>query len=126
MKIVCLVKKKNGLTSEQFKDYYENKHAPLALKLLPFFSSYYRNYVIKDTDYKPAHLDEVRPPAPDFDVITEISFASRELYEGMLAALKDPIVGKIIADDERNFLDRKAVVMFFVDEKISAVEATVA
>lgn len=37
----------------------------------------------------------------------------------MLDALADPVLGKRIADDEEKFLDRAAMVMFFVDEHIS-------
>ncbi|MFC5463105.1 EthD domain-containing protein [Massilia niabensis] len=122
MKIICFLKKKDGLSSEQFMNYYESNHAPLATKLLPFFSSYERKYVIKDKEYKPGHLNEELPPVPVFDVITEISFGNRADYEGMLAALKDPVIGKQIADDEENFLDRKAMVMYFVDERTTPVD----
>lgn len=122
MKIICLMRRKAGLTPQQFKDYYENNHAKLALELLPFFSAYQRNYLIKDEAYKPDHLDEV-PPVPDYDVVTEISFASRDDYQKMVDALADPVIGKRIADDEENFLDRNAMVMFFVEEHVTPGEA---
>ncbi|SCW38535.1 EthD domain-containing protein [Sphingobium faniae] len=121
MKIVCLMRRKASLSHQQFKDYYENNHAHLAVELLPFFSEYRRNYLIKDEAYKPDHLDDV-PPAPDYDVVTEISFASRDDYQRMVDALADPEIGGRIAADEENFLDRSAMVMFFVDEHVTAPE----
>lgn len=119
MKIICLMKRKEGLTPTAFRDYYERNHVKLALELIPFFSAYSRNYLIKDEAYKPDHLEAV-PPPPPYDVVTEISFASKADYQKMLDALADPEIGRCIADDEEKFLDRSAMTMFFVDEHVTS------
>lgn len=122
MKIICFMKRKPGLTAEEFRDHYENHHAPLALELLPFFSAYKRNYIRHDLSYQPEHLAR-HAATPSHDVITELSFASRAEYEAMLAALADPVIGGRIARDEERFLDRDAMQMFFVDEMDSSAAA---
>lgn len=120
MKIICLLRRKAGLTHEQFRQYYEAHHVKLALEIIPFFSAYTRNYLINDDTYEPNHLDSV-PPPPPYDVVTEINFASKVDYQAMVDALADPVIGKRIADDEEQFLDRSAMIMFFVDEHITPV-----
>ena len=114
MKLICLMKRKPGLTADEFREHYENRHAPLAMELLPFFSAYQRNYIQHDQNYQPEHLAN-HATMPAHDVVTEISFASRADYEAMLAALADPTIGGRIAEDEERFLDRSAMQMFFVD-----------
>jgi uncharacterized protein (TIGR02118 family) len=117
------VKRKPGLTLDQFKDHYENRHAPLAIKLIPQIVEYSRNYIVPDASYRPGHLANVnKEVAPDFDVMSEISFKSEEDYQKMVNTLNDPKSGQILAEDEERFVDRKAVVMYIVDEKRTAPE----
>lgn len=114
MKMVLLLKKKPGMTSDEFKRYYETYHAPLATKLL-HFGTYKRNYINKEDLYQAGHVEHAAP-LPDYDVVVEIGFESPDDYQKMLDVLADPVAGKQIADDEANFLDRGALQMFFVDE----------
>ena len=44
IKALAFIHKKDGLSDSDFKDYYENKHAPLASSLLSF-EGYERNYI---------------------------------------------------------------------------------
>lgn len=115
MKIICFLKKKEGMSDAAFRAYYEGNHAPLINSLLPFFSDYRRNYLVPDESYAPAHVEN-NDARPAFDVITEISFANRADYDRMNAAIADPAIGDRIARDEENLFDRSAMAMYVVDE----------
>lgn len=115
MKVVMLFKRKPGITLEQFREHYEKTHAPLAAQLLPYFKSYTRNFVRHDMSYKSSTLGgEV-----NFDVVTELTFESKEDYDLMTKALTDPAVHDQIVKDEEQFMDRSpgGRLIFFVDEE---------
>jgi hypothetical protein len=120
MKLMCLLKRKPGMSPREFRDYYETVHAPLATRLLPFFSAYRRNYMI-DEEAEVADHVEAPAAAPEIDVITEFVFETRADYEKMVAAFSDPAIAGEIADDEERFLDRNAIRIFFVDEVATPV-----
>jgi uncharacterized protein (TIGR02118 family) len=114
MKLMALAKRKPGLTFEQFREHYETRHAPLARSLLPQIKSYVRNYVRHDLSHQSAG-PEPSGEGPDFDVVTEFTFETREDYERLMAAYADPVIQRTIAEDEERFLDRAATRFFIVD-----------
>jgi uncharacterized protein (TIGR02118 family) len=116
-KITFLFKRKAGMTPEEFRDHYENRHVPLALRLLPCFQDYARNYIRHDLTYRPEGMGTGVDRASPFDVVTEVTFASEAEYDFMMKRLADPDVLNQIVEDEERFMDRKATLMFFVDEE---------
>lgn len=111
VKTVALLRKRADLTREQLIAYYENNHAPLIRRLLPMIATYRRNYV----DLEGAYLFPDASPI-DFDVITEIEFASEADYAAFRERTADPAVAQAIAEDEENVFDRGATRMFRVDQ----------
>jgi len=107
-KCIALLKRKAGMSREEFIDYYETRHAPLIRSLLPQIREYRRNFI----DFS----DESFGQAPDFDVITELWFDDREAYESFRANSADPEIFRRIAEDEENVFDRSATRLFVVDE----------
>jgi uncharacterized protein (TIGR02118 family) len=96
IKVIVFIKKRADITAEQFRHHYETVHAPLIDELLPYYSTYRRNYVD----------GPVRRGAPDldYDVVTELEFASADDFEAWQAALARPAVVARIRADEANFL----------------------
>src|SRR3546814_15184853 len=80
VKLVALLKAKEGLSQEEFENYYEKYHVPLVLKHLPQIAHYRRNYVVPDTLLRPQHMSSEAPP-PEFNVITEAWFEDMERPE---------------------------------------------
>ena len=120
MKLVALLKFRKGLSREEGIAYYEGRHVPLAERHLGrFISGYRRSFVEPDAKFFPDHMEGTPPPMPNFDIMTEMWFDSREQFDAMSAALADPDIGAEIAADEENVFDRSAMVMFMVDERIS-------
>lgn len=116
MKMIVLFRRKPGLTPEQFRDYYENQHAPLALKLFPYMQRYRRNYIRHDLAHKRA-TGEPLNSAADFDAIVEITFASKKDYDRMMHDMAKPEIREQVVEDEKRFLERSATVVFLVDEE---------
>jgi uncharacterized protein (TIGR02118 family) len=115
MKMIVLFRRKPGLTSAQFREHYEERHAPLALKLFPYLKGYRRNYIRHDLHHARAG-QEVFSANLDFDAITEITFADRSDYDRMVREMADPAIREQVVTDEQRFLDRSATVVFMVDE----------
>lgn len=116
MKMIVLFRRKQDLTPAQFRDYYETKHAPMALKLFPYMKDYRRNYIRQDLMHQRAGGESIKAPL-DFDVITEITFANKSDYDRMVHDMTSPAVQTQVIEDEKRFLDRSATVVFLVDEE---------
>lgn len=116
MKILCFLKKRPDLTRAEFKKYYEERHAPLIEKLLPFYQEYRRNFIADVQDYQTGHVRNNVEETPPFDVMTELTFESREMYEKLVGALSDPSIGDVIAEDETHLFDRESMKIYIVEE----------
>lgn len=117
IKAIALLRRKQGLTREEFIAYYETRHAPLIRSLLPGIADYRRNYVDRSGAFESAVA------AIDFDSVTEMRFADRPTYDAFLARAADPEIARRIAEDEENVFDRAATRMFVVDETPAAPPA---
>lgn len=115
MKMVVMFRRRQDLTAEQFREHYETRHAPLALRLFPYISEYRRNYIRHDLVHRRAQ-PEGAPAALNFDAITEIWFESRDDYDRMVRDMTNPAIRDQVIEDEKKFLDRSATVVFLVDE----------
>jgi uncharacterized protein (TIGR02118 family) len=111
IKSIALIKKKPGLSQEEFIKHYEEVHAPLALKHFPTFKRYVRNYIIAFPG----------TPEPDFDCVTEFWFDDIEGAMAVQETLGDykTEIGKIFLADEEKFQDRGKTRNFLVDERVS-------
>ena len=108
VKAIALIKRKSGLSREEFVEHYEEVHAPLILRLLTTVKRYARNHIIV-----PAGAEE-----PEFDCVTELWYDDMEGYKAM-GEFWSSEAGKAIRDDEDSFLDRSKLQFFLVEEKVS-------
>ena len=111
IKAIALIKRKPGLSQEEFSRHYEEMHAPLALKYFPTIKRYVRNYIIT-----PPGVEE-----PEFDCITEFWFDSMAGAQAVTDALGEykTEIGQVFREDEDKFMDRSSRVSFPVEEKVS-------
>jgi len=104
VKFMVLMKRQPGLSRDEFKKYYEEVHAPAALKRFPI-KKYVRNYVV------------VPPGAtgPGFDCVTEF------WYDNMEDAISTARIWKHQGGlgDEATFIDTSGEISFQVEEGIS-------
>jgi uncharacterized protein (TIGR02118 family) len=114
IKLMMFAYVKDGMTSEQFQDYYERVHAPLAYSLLPMMHEYRRNFI--DRRAEPVKIG-ARPP--EFDVVTEMVFANEQDYQEFKRRIADPDVAGRLSADERNFMKSELMRSHLVIERRS-------
>ncbi len=113
-KTVVLLKRKPGMTFEDFVTYYESTHAKLGERVLPTAERYVRRYL---TPY--SRLQSEQAQEPDYDVITEVWYKDRATFEAAMSSLSDPIIATEIAEDEERLFDRSKIRFFTVEERES-------
>lgn len=118
-KWVALIKKKQGVSSAEFMDYYENRHIPLLIELFPQWEKaklYRRNYLKFDDSVVAADNRDGVSDDAGFDVITEVMFETREDADALLgAAFKQPENFAKVLEDENNFIEPGNAKMYVVE-----------
>ena len=108
IKVIFLLKRKDGITHEQFRDHYEKSHSRLGQKYLGHLMlSYIRNYV---GEARGARNQGTKPVAFNYDCVTEWIMPNEEALQEVYRIFADPAIGKEFYDDEERFLDRDAVI----------------
>jgi hypothetical protein len=115
LKLVGFLKRKPGMSMEDFRSHYENNHAPLAVNLLPLMIDYRRSYLISDEPFQADHVPG-NESKPDFDAVVEIWYLNRAEYEESLETLRRTDVGRQLLEDEERFMDRSAIRLYLTDE----------
>jgi len=110
-KLIALLKKKAGMSFEDFVEYYETTHAKLGVRVLPTAERYFRRYL---SPFPAAESGERQET--DYDVITEVWFKDRATFEAAMSDLSDPVIAEEIAQDEEQLFDRSRIRFFTVEE----------
>ena len=101
MKGSCLLTRRDDLTRQAFREYYESNHAPLGMRHFPF-QKYLRNHVLESSS-------EI-----DFDVIME-SYFDDQVDVG---AIDNGDARAIMDQDERKFMRQDMIRSVAVDEQV--------
>jgi len=107
IKVFGLLKRKDGLTQEEFLRHWEEKHGPLVAEIISTAKRYVQNHAIS--------LGE--GGESPFDGVCEFWFDDLESWRVAVDVYKGE-EGKPIRDDEEEFLDKSKLVFFVVEEKI--------
>ena len=111
--IVC-VRRKPGLTREEFTRYWHERHASLVLST-PEFMQYVRKYVQYHFAEGEATAGSLFGDLSDYDGVGEIWFDSRE---AMNAALSEPRYLAVMRPDEEKFIDLAGCLSFVASEHV--------
>ena len=114
VKVVVLLKRRRGMSREDFVHYYENRHAVLATQVVPGLLDYSRTYICGE---RPAFGGAPEPP--DFDVITTLVFTDAAAYENAFTTLQRPDIARQIAGDEEQLFDRTCIRSYLAEEYVS-------
>jgi len=105
-KILLLMKRRPGMTHAEFRDYYENRHVPLAMRhgggveLL----KYVRRYIEPQVHGEFGDGGELA-----YDVITELWFDNEAMFKSTLHYLSTTVMHPEVCADELNLFDRPAM-----------------
>lgn len=109
LKLIVCIKRKPGLSREEFGAYWRNNHGPL-VKSVPEFMRHVRKYV-------QCHLAEgtesLIGSIPDYDGVGELWFDSPETLQ---QAFNEPRYLEIIRPDELKFIDLDKCLAFQTEE----------
>ena len=113
IKLVCFLKRKPGLTHDEFIDHWLNRHAPL-IASTPELA----RHVVRYEQLRPTpHASWMG--TPDYDGITMQWMESAQSFEDFLA---EPTYAALIAPDEKTFLDTSALVWMITEEPVIAID----
>ena len=107
VKLIELIKRKEGITHEEFMRYWSEKHGPLIARTIPGLKRYIQNHPIVLSQGKD----------PPLDGIAELWFddlkAWRRSAEWFLGD-----EGKEAREDAEKFVDRRKLVVLVCEEKV--------
>jgi len=100
-KILLLMKRKPGISMEEFRNYYENNHVPLCAPYMSGISRYVRRYLTPQQHAESGTCEEL-----PYDVVTEMWFDNEEAYKGTLGYITTTVMPDNVVQDELNFFHR--------------------
>ena len=112
--ILSYLKRREGLSLDQFRDYYEKQHVPLILSLAPTPLVYRRRYLSQENE-----VTKSGNSIP-YDATTELGFADEAAFQAWMATLFAPGTAEKVETDEAKFLDRSQTCAYVVMECVTA------
>ena len=110
LKMIAMMKRKPGMSPQEFARYWREEHAPLGFEVLPDdipIRGYIQNYT---------HRTE-GDSEPEFDGVVEVWFDDMETFQRWFTwFLSDG--AKRMRDDEANFMDSSSVKLLVMDEAV--------
>ena len=111
VKMVLLLKRRAGMSVEDFKDYYEKKHAVLGRKILSKAVRYEQRFIQSMSD----GLGET------YDCITEVWFNDEAGMQAALASAAEPGNAALRAEDAAKLFERDMIRFYVVTEERSSL-----
>jgi hypothetical protein len=116
LKVMLFMKRKPGLSLEEFIEHYERVHVPLALTNARNLVHYERHY-LRPGRFVPFGDELVEP---DYDVITELWYDDEASFHAQQELLRrhPEVLDDIVADEEQLF-DRGKSRFAYVEDHVS-------
>lgn len=119
IKLVILIKKKKGMSREDFIHHYETSHSIIGRRLTGhLMQKYVRNYPKTLMAYQP----EENSVDDSYDAVTEVWFKDQVDADEFARIINIPENNKLILDDEEKFQERKDTRLLLVDEVDNGTE----
>ncbi|HTV96049.1 MAG TPA: EthD domain-containing protein [Steroidobacteraceae bacterium] len=100
-KLLLFLKRRPGMSLQEFRDYYENVHRKLAEKYASGIRRYVRRYVQPLSNPRTGRIEEM-----EFDVITELWFDDRAVFDKVAELTSGGVLPPEIEEDEKRLFDR--------------------
>lgn len=114
IKLVMPMKRRPGMTVQEFRDYYETKHRLIGEKYLKGYVSKYMRRFTNPTRDRDGELRD-----PEYDVFLEIWYPDQETFEACGRHLSQPEIAQEIREDEEKLFDLRYMRSYLVDESVS-------
>lgn len=106
-KLLILIKRRPGMSLEQFREHYEERHVKFAVDMAAAVSMCH---------YSRRYLQPISGGEFDYDVLTECWFDDRARFEAVVAGMAKGKLSPEIVEDEERFMDRAKTRFFTVTE----------
>jgi uncharacterized protein (TIGR02118 family) len=113
VKLVCFLKRREGLSREEFFDHWLNRHGPLIASTEPFAS------LVKRYEQHPRVPEPAWMGTAGYDGVTIQWFDSTADVEAFVGA---PEYASVLAPDEASFLDTDALVWMITEEPTTPID----
>jgi len=110
LKVIAMMKRVPGITPEEFARYWTEEHAPLGFEALPKdirLFGYVQNLVLRTEGDQ----------EPEFDGLVEFCFDDMQTFQRWFVWFMGD-GGKVLRDDEKNFMDSSSVKLMLVEERV--------
>lgn len=120
-KVIAMIKRRQDLTPEQFRDHYEGKHIPLVIQHIGDIAlSHTRNYI----ETALASLEKEAAESGNdwsslYDCVMEIALPDKDALERMFTRIGQPDIEALFVEDEARFVDRGASRIFICESRES-------
>ncbi len=118
IKLVMPIKKRPGMSTEEFRNYYESHHRLIGEKYLTGFVSRYVRRFLNPLPDRSGNVTE-----PEYDVLLEIWYPDEASFLACGKKLRQPDIAKEIAEDEAKLFDLTRMRSYLVEEFESDVES---
>ena len=117
IKFVMCLTRHPGMTREEFRDYWENKHGPFFMKNADTMGA--KRYVQSLTLNTPLNegLRASRGMLPEFDGVAEVWFDSEEALVAGMSTPEGQELSAALLKDEGNFVDHSKSSACIVEER---------
>ena len=107
--VITLLKRRAGMSREDFRAYYESNHKLIGEEVLgPYATRYVCRYIAPFDGVDEEH---------DYDVVMEIDFPGEAEVEAFFADIADPETAERIATDEAKLFDRSRIRAFRLERE---------
>jgi uncharacterized protein (TIGR02118 family) len=122
IKVIGLIKRKPGISREEFLRHWKDDHGPLVMKI-PELARHVRKYVQVHRVSIPAldaqeRYGQAALPA-EYDGAVEMWFDNAEEMGKAFAVLADPVICKRLREDEDSFIDNAASLSVMVGQEFT-------
>jgi uncharacterized protein (TIGR02118 family) len=110
VKVIAMMKRKPGITPEEFARYWFEEHAPLGFEVLPddiHIRGYVQNYTVRNEG----------DAEPEFDGLVEFYLDDMSAFQRWFTWFMSD-GAKPMRDDEKNFMDSSTVKVMVMREQI--------
>lgn len=111
-KMLLFLKRRPGMTTEAFRDYYETRHRLIGEAYPDGVVRYVRRYL----EAPPEATDEL-----PYDVLTETWFDDRQIFDAVVASIETGNLPQVVIEDEERLFDRAKTRVATVVEVESAI-----
>ncbi|MDG2004988.1 MAG: EthD domain-containing protein [Novosphingobium sp.] len=103
-RVMWLLKRKAGISHEQFREHYETSHAELGKRYIGHLMlGYHRNY--DAAKVRDAAFETPMSVVTDYDCVAEWVMHDEAAFDEAMRIMAEPDILKIFLEDETHFLD---------------------